>query len=256
MAAKGGGRLRPRKIGWSGVETLAALENFLAEAAWAERFDDEVRGLGAKLIPKVRGLRLDEGDGETCFSADVLGHSVEGAFWEEAGGLRFETACDCEAGVFCEHGFAALGKLAKERKLGRLFGRGAREAVNMELAAIGGAEAAEEPDGEPAFSLRVKKGEVDKPTKLLLQSLGEKKPGEWIYGEAAVNYGNRSIPLPPSGGNPAEMRAVRELRDAGLSSMKSNPAWRFLLSMKSRTTDLEGSDKWFPDPGRVPVDAF
>ena len=81
MAAKGGGRLRPRKIGWSGVETLAALENFLAEAAWAERFDDEVRGLGAKLIPKVRGLRLDEGDGETCFSADVLGHSVEGAFW-------------------------------------------------------------------------------------------------------------------------------------------------------------------------------
>ena len=37
--------------------------------------------------------------------------------------------------------------------------------------------------------------------------------------------------------------------------MKSNPAWRFLLSMKSRNLE-EGADKWFPDPGRVPVDAF
>jgi hypothetical protein len=238
------------------VETVAALEKFLAGGGWAERFDEELRGLGAKLVPKVQGLRLDEGAGETCFSADVLGQGVEGAFWEEGGGIRFETACDCETGAFCEHGFAAMGKLAKERKLAKLFGRSAGEAVAMELAGKGTGGISKDPDEEPRFSLVVKKGEADKSTKLLLQSLGEKKPGEWIYAEASVNYGKHSSQLPPSGGNPPEMRAVRELRDAGLSSMKSNPAWRFLLSMKSRTADDGEGDRWFPDPSRVPVDAF
>jgi SNF2 family DNA or RNA helicase len=39
--------------------------------------------------------------------------------------------------------------------------------------------------------------------------------------------------------------------------MQTNPAWRFLLSMKSRTVEASGeNDKWFPDPGRVPVDTF
>ena len=53
------------------------------------------------------------------------------------------------------------------------------------------------------------------------------------------------------------MRAIRQLRETGLSSMQSNPAWRFLLSMKSRSTKSDGeNDKWFPDPGRIPVDTF
>jgi hypothetical protein len=241
------------------VETVVALEKFLAGGGWVERFDEEVRGLGARLVPKVRGLRLDEGAGETCFSADVLGHGVEGAFWAEGGGIRFETACACDAGAFCEHGFAALGKLAKVPKLAKMFGRSASEAVELELERGGGEEEAGgggEVTSKPVFSLAVRKGEADKSTKLLLQSLGEKKPGKWIYAEAAVSYGSHSSTLPSSGGNPAEMRAVRELRDAGLSSMKSNPAWRFLLSMKSRTADADGCDKWFPDPSRVPVDAF
>ncbi len=94
----------------------------------------------------------------------------------------------------------------------------------------------------------------------LLQSLGEKEPAEWIFGEAYVSYGEIRNPLGAAGKGgktPAELRAVRHLREIGLSSMQSNPAWRFLLSMKARGADAEGDgDRWFPDPGRVPVDSF
>jgi len=245
------------------VENTAALEEYLSEGTWVERFDEEVRGLGARLVPKVKGLRLDEGEGELCFSAEVLDLEVEGAFWEEGGGFHFETTCGCEVGSFCEHGFATVGKLAKERKLGRLFGRSAKEAVAIAVELgrgvgerVGGGDIAP----EPVFELIVKKGEVDRATKLLLQSLGEKDPGEWIFAEAFVSYGKERMPLSSAGlggKTPAEMRALRQLKDTGLSSMKSNPAWRFLLSMKSRSVEAaEETDRWFPDPGRGSVDLF
>jgi hypothetical protein len=239
------------------VEIIGALEEYLAEGAWVERFEEEVRGLGGKMIPKVKALRLDEGAGEICFSADVAGAEVDGAFWEEGGSFGFETTCPCEVGAFCEHGFAVVGKMAKERKLSRYFGRSPKEAVEIALSGKGQPQVvAEMPDAK--FELVVRKGEVDKATKLLLQSLGEKDPGEWIYAEASATYGKDRRPLDAAGeggSTPAEMRATRQLRETGLSSMKSNPAWRFLLSMKSRSVTA-GTDKWFPDPGRMPVDAF
>jgi len=245
------------------VEKTAALEEYLSEGTWVERFDEEVRGLGARLLPKVKGLRLDEGEGEICFSAEVMGEEVEGAFWEEGGGFHFETTCGCEVGTYCEHGFATVGKLTKERKIGRFFGRSAREAVAVELArGVGEGESGRE-DGiapKPVFSLRVKKDEVDRATKLLLQSLGEENPGEWIFAEAFVSYGNERMPLGSAGEGgktPAEMKAIRQLKDTGLSSMKSNPTWRFLLSMKSRSVEaVAETDRWFPDPGRGSVDMF
>ena len=224
-----------------------------------ERFDEELRAPGARLVPKVKELRM-EGEGEISVSANVLGSGVEGFFWEEGGGIKFETSCTCSAGAFCEHGFALLGKLAKEKRLVRLFGRTSAEAVAMALEKKdnegGGAESA----SDTVFSLAVRKGEVDRATKLLLQSLGEKEPTEWIFGEAFISYGGLLKPLGDAGEGgktPLELRAIRQLRESGLSSMMSNPAWRFLLSMKSRTVSAkEGQDKWFPDPGRVPVDAF
>ena len=239
----------------------AALEDFLAEGAWVERFDEELRALGARLVPKVKELRLD-GEAEISAKANVLSVEVEATFWEEAGGISFETSCTCGAGAFCEHGFAVLGKMAKEKRLARLFGRTAVEAVAMELGRRGGdGESGREGDApEPVFELAVRKGEADRATKLLLQSLGQKEPEEWIFGEAFVSYGGLRKPLADAGEGgktPAEMRAIRQLRDTGLSSMMSNPAWRFLLSMKSRSVSAEeGQDKWFPDPGRMPVDAF
>lgn len=227
-----------------------------------ERFDEEVRVLGGRMVPKVRGLRL-EGEEEVSANAEVLGAETEGFFWQEGGGISFETSCSCEVGAFCEHGFAMVGRMAKERRLRRFFGRTAAEAVEVALGKRGAGEGEIGGEGdapEALFELVVTKGEVDRATKLLLQSLGEKEPEEWIFGEAFVTYGSLRKPLADAGEGgktPAEMRAVRQLRETGLSSMMSNPAWRFLLSMKSRSVRAEeGLDKWFPDPGRVPVDAF
>lgn len=242
------------------METIEALEEYLAEGAWVERFEDEIRPLGMRMIPKVKALRLDEGNGETCFSALVLDQEIQGAFWEEGGGFGFETSCSCEAGHFCEHGFATIGKLAKEKRLSRLFGRSAGEAVKIAIEKPAPVFTPTHDSPEPHFSLHIRKGEVDKATKLLLQSLGEKDPGTWIFAEASVSYGTIRQPLSAAGEGgltPAEMRAIRELRDTGLSSMQSNPAWRFLLSMKSRSVKTDAADdKWFPDPGRIAVDTF
>ncbi len=241
------------------METLEAIREFLAEGAWVERFDDEVRTLGGRLVPRVKGLRLD-GDSEISAHADVNGEETGGVFWQEGGGVAFETSCSCAVGAFCEHGFALLGKIAKEKKLVRFLGRSAAEAVAMELGARKSPTPSTQDAPEPVFELAVRKGEVDRATKLLLQSLGEKEPHEWIFGEAFVIYGDLRISLADvgkGGQTPAEMRAIRQLRETGLSSMMSNPAWRFLLSMKSRSVNAdEGRDKWFPDPGRVPVDSF
>ena len=153
-----------------------------------ERFDEELRAPGARLVPKVKELRM-EGEGEISVSANVLGSGVEGFFWEEGGGIAFETSCTCSAGAFCEHGFALLGKLAKEKRLVRLFGRTSAEAVAMALEKKDNEGARAESASDAVFSLAVRKGEVDRATKLLLQSLGEKEPTEWIFGEAFISYG-------------------------------------------------------------------
>ncbi|MFK7849919.1 MAG: DEAD/DEAH box helicase [Akkermansiaceae bacterium] len=241
------------------MENTEALERYLADSGWVERFDEEVRALGSRLVSKVKNLRLDEGDGETCFSAGVLGEEVEGAFWEEGGSFQFDTTCGCEVGGFCEHGFATIGKLAKRKKIAGLFGRSANEAVNLELQISKPPEPTEKEhlEGrELIFKLLVKRGETSRATKLLLKSLGEKEVKEWVSAEAFVDDGVEIKLLSGSGETPAEMRAIRQLRETGLCSMRSNPAWRFLMSMKSRAGEDDLEDQWFPDPGRVAVDLF
>lgn len=239
---------------------IAALEKFLAEAGWVERFEDEARLIGGRLVSKVQELKL-QGEDEITAQATVLGEKVEAAFWHQGGQMLFETNCSCEVGAFCEHGFALLGKMAKTKHLEKCFGRTAKEAVAVELGrGVGEREIGRLGEEDVTFELVVRKDAVDKATKLLLQSMGEKEPEQWIFAEAFVNDGNKLKPLASAGDEartPREQQAIRELRDVGLSSMQTNPAWRFLLSMKSRTVEAAGeNDKWFPDPGRVPVDAF
>ena len=111
---------------------VKALEKFLAEAGWVDRFGDEARLIGGRLVSKVQDLRL-EGDEEIQAQAQVLGAKVEASFWEQGGQVLIETDCSCEAGAFCEHGFALLGKMAKLKHLEKSFGRSAKEAVAVEL---------------------------------------------------------------------------------------------------------------------------
>ncbi len=240
---------------------IEELETFLAESGWVERFEDEVRMLGGKLVPKLKGLRL-EGEAEIRASAKILHHDVSANFWQQGNSVVFDTECDCDVGPFCEHGFALLGKMAKERRLGKFFGRSAKEAVAVEVGKkeiqkLGDWEIA---GNESSFELIVRKDTVDKATKLLLQSMGQKEPEEWIFAEAFVREAEKLralVSAQDADRSAADLRAIRELRETGLSSMQTNSAWRFLLSMKSRSVEAAAeNDKWFPDPGRIPVDQF
>ncbi|MES2981456.1 MAG: DEAD/DEAH box helicase [Verrucomicrobiota bacterium] len=238
---------------------IAALEKFLAEEGWVDRFGDEARMIGGRLVSKVQELQL-EGEDEIQARARVLEEKVEAAFWEQGGRVLFETDCSCETGAFCEHGFALLGKMAKTKHLRKSFGRSAAEAVAKAIEEKPKAMVGEN-FAEPEFELVVRKDAVDRATQMLLKSMGQEEPKEWIFAEAFVSSGaaqRKPLATPrEEGRTPREQQAVRELRDIGLSSMQTNPAWRFLLSMRSRTVEAAGeNDKWFPDPGRVPVDTF
>lgn len=235
---------------------IEVLEIFLAEGGWTAGFDDELHGPGSKLVAKVENISIEDG-GEIVAAAGVLGERVEVVFWEEGKGVRFESSCTCPNGPSCEHSFALLGRLAKVRKLARYAGRTPAEAVGKAISERRETSAGERA-GEPGFSLMVRKSAPDRTTRLLLRSLGGEEPEEWIFAEALVTYDGEIGIIGGAGEGgltPAEARAIRQLQETGLSSLQSNPAWRFLISMKTRREEPI-NDRWFPDPGRMPVDAF
>ncbi len=230
---------------------------------------------------KVRDLRVEEtAPGSVSLLGMVDKDEAEVNLWQSGSGWEFETFCSCEIGSFCHHAAALLMKAAKERDPARLHGRGIAGAVAAALPSARELMKDPPPDlprlrMEPRFELRVNREPVDKATRLLLQSLGQPNVDFWISAEATVVHGPHRSALRSSAPDwvssityegqaailqhdaAAENAATQQLRDTGLSSLQSNSAWRFLLNLKSRETNhSKGPDRWFPDPGRVPTDAF
>ena len=228
-------------------------------------------------------MRLEEpAAGSHSLLGSVAGEETEVAVWRTAdGGWEFETFCSCEVGGFCHHAAALLMRAENERDGSRLAGRSVAAAVAAALPAAAGTPAPPAPDlprisMEPVFELHVTREEADRMSRLLLKSLGQPEPEVWISAEATVIYGSYRSPLRAAmpawtsrvalpDGRPAilehraaaENAAARQLAEAGLSSLQSNSAWRFLLNLKSRDDrDAPPRDRWFPDPGREPVDPF
>jgi len=257
---------------------------FLRDSRWKNRFDEEILAAARPMVAKVRELRLEE-PAPAAFNllGWVVNEQSEVGFWRiPDGGWEFETFCSCELGGFCHHAAALLLRAEKERDLSRLRGQSVTAAVTAMLpqASLTSAPppAAQLPriSPEPVFELHVTREAADRTSRLLLQSLGQPEPDVWISAEASVIYGVYRSPLRGSmpewtsrvtlpDGRPAvlqhqaaaENAAARQLADTGLSSLQSNSAWRFLLNLKSRgTRDAPPRDRWFPDPGRVPVDLF
>jgi hypothetical protein len=259
----------------------ADISFFLGEFRWKDRFDDEILAAANSQVSKVRELRIEEA---TPGSISLLGHvgkvETEVNLWQAENAWDFETFCSCDLGSFCHHAAAILTKASRERDISRLQGRSVAAAVAAVLPSA--CELAENPPKdlpllriEPRFDLRVTREAVDKVTRLLLQSLGQPSVDFWISAEASVVYGDHVSAL--RGSSPewvspithagqavllqheaaAENAAAQQLRDTGLSSLQSNSAWKFLLNLKSRNAGhIKGPDRWFPDPGRVPTDAF
>jgi hypothetical protein len=264
------------------VPSSSDITRFLAEAPWRDRFDEEILGSSTTWVSKVKNLRSEE-TAPDCASllAQVGKEETEVNLWQSGGHWEFETFCSCEVGSFCHHAAAVLLKACKERDPSRLAGRSVAEAVAISLPDKQDLLRNPPPDlpritCEPAFELRVTREPADRTTCLLLKSLGHPPPDFWIHAEAHVIYGEHRSPLgsaapewlspvtQPDGSTvliqhdaAAEAAALRQLRDTGLSSLHSNSAWRFLLNLKTRAPlNSTAPDRWFPDPGRVPIDAF
>jgi superfamily II DNA or RNA helicase len=257
---------------------------FFRESRWKNRFEDEILAAAPPLVSKVRDLKLEEPAADSfALLGNVGKEDAEVGFWKSNAGWEFETFCSCELGAFCHHAAALLMRAEKERDVSRLGGH----SVAAAIAAVMPKTPAPAPSpplpatlpritAPPVFELHVTREPVDRTSKLLLQSLGQPEPEFWISAEATVNYDGHRSPLRGSmpdwtsrvhltNGRPAilehsaaaENSAARQLSDTGLSSLQSNSAWRFLLNLKSRDAKHEAPrDRWFPDPGRVPVDNF
>jgi hypothetical protein len=257
------------------------ISSFLGDSRWRDRFDDEILAAAASLVSKVRDLRMEEtAPGSVSLLGMVAKDEAEVNLWQSGSGWEFETFCSCEIGNFCHHAAALLTKAAKERDPSRLQGRGIAGAVAAALPSARELMHDPPPDlprlrMDARFELRVNREPVDKATRLLLQSLGQPNVDFWISAEASVVYGPHRSSLRSSAPEwvssithegqaailqhdaAAENAATQQLRDTGLSSLQSNSAWKFLLNLKSRETSQSKSpDRWFPDPGRVPTDAF
>lgn len=256
--------------------------SFLRSTEWQSRFDEEVIQVARGLVSKVRNLDVSE-EGERSFRAcaRVTGEETTVDFWMDEGGWQIEADCSCEIGRFCHHAAALLFKLAKERDFSRFIGRTIHAAVDLEIDRVTGTRtplvspSLPEWSPEPSFELHVTRQPADRNLLLLLQSLGQGKVEDWITAEAVADYEGYRVPVGLFGEDGtsevvrsdgrrvllvhhegAERRAMRELGEAGLSSIESNSAWRFLMSRKTRRRDDMRQHRWFPDPSLVAVDAF
>ncbi len=219
--------------------------------------------------------------GSISLIGNIAKDETEVNLWHSGNTWDFESFCSCEVGSFCHHAAAIILRAAKERDPTRLSGRGVAGAIAAALPTAKELMKDPPPDlprlrYEPRFELKVSREPVDRATRLLLQSLGQPEPDFWISAEAWAIYDKHRISLRSAApdwissithtdGQPAilqhdaaaEAAATQQLRDTGLSSLQSNSAWRFLLNLKSRDAHKSSTpDRWFPDPSRVPTDAF
>ncbi len=259
----------------------ADISSFLGDHRWRDRFDDEILAAANSQVSKVRDLTVEEtAPGSLSLVGTVGKDEAEVNLWRSGTGWEYETFCSCEIGTFCHHAAALLMKAGKERDPSRLQGRGIVGAVAAALPSARELMQDPPPDLprlrlEARFELRVTREPVDKATRLLLQSLGQPSVEFWISAEATVAYGPFLSSLRASAPDwvssithegqaailqhdaAAENAAAQQLRDTGLSSLQSNSAWKFLLNLKSRdTSHTKAPDRWFPDPSRVPTEAF
>lgn len=259
----------------------ADILSFFRDARWRLRFDDDVLAASTSWVAKVKDLQLDEpAPGSLSLLGNVGPEETGIEMWKSGESWQIETFCSCELGGFCHHAAAILIKAEKQRDPTRLLGSHVNAAVaatiNKPTTPAALPNNLPRITAEPIFELHVTREPVDRTSRLLLKSLGQPESDSWIAADATVNYdGYRSslrgsMPdwtsrITLADGRPAllehrqaaEHTAARQLADAGLSSLQSNSAWRFLLNLKSRESrNAHDRDRWFPDPSRISVDTF
>ncbi len=251
----------------------------LHDLPWERRFDAETIDAGHTLAPKVRNLSLTQLEDDSLeLRGEVQGQRTDAILWQGPDSWNLECSCSCDAGPLCAHGAAVLLRARREADRGRIPRKRIEAAIATALPRSTAAHPppqpatpAEEPPPQPRLELHVSRGPVGPEMKRLLHALGQPDPGHWITATATANYEEHSRSLGPDPAAPedaeahhlprhspaAEKAARVHLAEAGLSSLRSNPSWRFLLGMRQHAADRPSPpDLWFPDPSRIPPDRF
>jgi superfamily II DNA or RNA helicase len=243
---------------------IDSLATYLANGIWRAKFDEEITAASRPLVAKTRDLTLDEEPGGFALAADVRGESCRISLWPEGDATwAFDTTCTCDLGAYCHHAAALLEKATRERHLAHLLGHTIPQAVTQAIRGAGAPPVAPEktdttPPAPTSFHLHIRRAPVTRVLGLLLQSLGQKSADTWITASAEVQFPTHTRILrdaPRSEIPPAEKTAARQLEETGLSSLHHNTSWQFLLNLATRKKETV-PDCWFPDPSRIPVDAF
>ncbi|BCX48244.1 helicase/SNF2 protein [Haloferula helveola] len=247
--------------------------------AWKERFEDEVMHIAAKLKGKARAISTVWEDAETfVLRGEVAGECCEAVHWPAGGRWEFETSCPCEIRTYCPHAAALLLAATKPSKLRDLLAERSADyeiGSQMTTSEVASPTPSSEPQA-PSFYLKVVREPTgSKVVRLLLQALKLPDTGEWVVARPFAIYGDHRIPLGGTAGPrhhrvsadlvierdvAAEMNAILQLQQAGLTSLGSHAQFRFLLALEQKQSS--GADApiasalWFPNPGHGTLDHY
>jgi len=259
-------------------------DHFL-DSRWSTRFEDEVLLVAHKLKGKVRALRGEWEKDHFILRAEVAGEPCEIIHWQDSPGRwDFESSCPCDTRTFCPHAAATLIAASKAGKIDDLL-KGSTGV--SPLVSPSPAPAAQNvtdhrspvTDHPPTFHLRITREPTDsKIVRLLLQALKIPDSGEWVVARPEVIYGTHRIsltgkpglrehPLPDGSvilrDPAAEMNAILQLQQSGLTSLTANAQFRFLLALDQKNTSVSNSHPpasaaglWFPNPSHGTIDQF
>jgi superfamily II DNA or RNA helicase len=257
------------------------IRDFLTNALWQERFEDDHLAFGKKLKSKVRDLRGESlEDHSVQFLAQVAGAACEIHLWPTSVTWEMESSCSCDFGRFCPHAAAILSEASKAKTLSRLLeGTTVRTTQSPDLPKASSLEIAPEDiphlEMTPSFHLSVVREPTDsKVVRLLLQALKIPDQGDWVVARPFAIYGEHRIPLAGSTGHretrvdsktgplvirrdvAAEYNALQALQQVGLGSLAGHAEFRFLLSLAGKKGITHESGLWFPSSVHGPIAEF
>ncbi|MGC6582185.1 MAG: DEAD/DEAH box helicase [Akkermansiaceae bacterium] len=238
-------------------------EPFFQSTDWHHRFDDHILAHGKKLSsPKfLTALNLELLADGALLTAEIESHQPEINFWPESEShWSFDTNCTCDYGPNCPHAAAAILRASRPNTLARLLRNPGPPELKHPPSEARPLQTPEpsSPPAKPQFKLALaEEPATGRAVQLLLQALKTANRDTWLVARPTVVYGEHQFPLsksastdsPVSRDKPAEFRAIETLTQLGLTTLSTNPSYRFLLSMAKKQGDrTHAENAWFPEP--------